>query len=95
MKKILFLLVTFFLYISNAFAHENILTDYIENGIKYFSKKHSKSFDLNIEIKYPKDWKSSEGLRPHVVQKFVSKEKGSVCVLLIDEPPLFNIFCFC
>lgn len=89
MKNFLFIVATFLLSISSAMANENILSNYIDNGIKYFSKEHPKSFDLNVEIKYPSDWQAQEGLRPHVVQKFVS-EKGKgleICLLLIQELP--------
>lgn len=62
-----------------------LLSDYINHGIKYSSKNNSKAFGLNIEIKYPKNWTSEEGLRPHIVQKFTSKE--GYCDLLIQKAP--------
>lgn len=91
MKIFLFIVAIFLLSISPSFANENILSNYIDNGVKYFSKGHPKSFDLNIEIKYPNNWTAQEGLRPHIVQKFVSENgKGTeTCVLLIQKLSMF------
>lgn len=86
MKNILLFIVAFISFISTSFAN-NILSDYNSNGVRYFSKGHVKSFDLNVEIKYPNNWTAKEGLRPHIVQKFVSKDGVGNCVLLIQKLP--------
>ena len=87
MKKIVFYVIALVSFISTSFASDNIVSNYTNNGVKYFSKGHSKSFDLNIEVKYPSDWVAKEGLRPHIVQKFVSDKGDSNCVLIVQELP--------
>lgn len=79
-----------FLTLSVAFSSTNCLgnyelSDYVQNGLKYFSKDHPKSQGLNIEIKYPKNWKKEEGNRPHIVQKFTNKFR--VCMLHVQDFP--------
>lgn len=86
MKKIVFYIIAFIFFISTSFA-DNIVLNYANNGIKYFSNNHPKSYNLNIEIKYPNNWVAQEGLRPHIVQKFISEEGKSNCVLLIQKLP--------
>lgn len=89
MKKFIFYIITFISFISTSFASDNIVSNYINNGVKYFSKGHSKSYDLNIEIKYPSNWMAKEGLRPHIVQKFISEngDGSSNCILIVQELP--------
>lgn len=65
----------------------NILYDYKNNKISYFSKEHPKSFGLNVEIEYPKDWLVAEGKRPHIVQKFIERNHKAECMLLIQKVP--------
>ena len=60
------------------------IAGYTDNGKKFFSKGHPKSFGYNVEIKYPSNWIATEGIRPHVVQNF-KNGKGSICTLIINK----------
>ncbi len=94
-KKFVLLLIGSLLIAFNTIAKEdvintnadNILQNYTKNGLKYFSKGHSKAEGLNIEIKFPSEWQAKEGNRPHIVQKFVSKDDPCTCNLLVKNTP--------
>lgn len=87
MKKFLLVSISFILVSFTSFANDNILADYIDNGVKYFSKDNPKALNLNIEVKYPNDWKAKDGLRPHIVQSFISAHGDglNICTLLVDR----------
>ncbi|MDD5327841.1 MAG: hypothetical protein PHY02_08520 [Phycisphaerae bacterium] len=59
---------------------------------KYSTKGHPKANGLNISIEYPSNWKSSEGERPHIIQKFTSDASDGLvrmCIIAIKEQPSF------
>lgn len=50
----------------------------------YSTKGHSKARGVNIEAKLPLSWKQKEGNRPHIVQKFISKNgEGEEMILIM------------
>ena len=44
---------------------------YADQWIKYDTRGHPKSMGLWITVSHPASWRSKEGERPHIVQKFV------------------------
>ncbi|MFY9232889.1 MAG: hypothetical protein WAO58_00330 [Fimbriimonadaceae bacterium] len=52
----------------------------------YSTKGHSKAKGAIVSIKYPASWKASEGERPNIVQKLISKNgKGLEMVIIIAK----------
>jgi hypothetical protein len=50
----------------------------------FSTKDHPKSKDLTFEIKYPKDWLSSEGNRPAILRKFHSEGGKGFLMLILN-----------
>ena len=56
----------------------------------YKTKGHPKAKGLELSINYPVSWSADEGLRPHVVQKFISENgKGlEMFLIMVKNLPL-------
>lgn len=85
MHYLLRVLIIMVVTISNSFASDIVINDYISNGKKYISTNHPKSLGINLEIKYPSDWVAEEGNRPHIVQKFIDKKQNRTCLIFIQQ----------
>lgn len=62
----------------------------VEKWIRYSIKSHPKSEGLDISIEYPQSWRSEEGIRPHIVQKFTGNSTAGIslsCILLVRKLP--------
>lgn len=97
----LFKKTTIFLFIlgmasSFAFAQHDDVREYTSgNKTKYFSKDHPKAKNVNISIEYPSSWKSAEGERPNIVQKFSGDSSDGitkmVLIIIKDTPMVLSL----
>jgi len=58
--------------------------------VEYNMKSHTKAHGLDISIKYPESWRAKEGIRPHIVQKFIGESVGDIlpsCMLFVRKLP--------
>ncbi len=94
MKKLFLSTLLSLSFISMSFANDSLLENYKANGLKYFSKGHPKSFDLNVEIKYPNDWYVTEGESLDNIQNFTSPEDFSRCYFRIFDMPELHSYSF-
>lgn len=46
---------------------------------------HAKANGVNLTLKYPSDWGRHEGERPHIVQKFISKDERAYAIILVQD----------
>ena len=64
----------------------NSLNQFIIGKTKSFSSYGlAKAQGLNLNIKYPASWKSVEGERPYIVQKFVPESGYVMAMLLVNK----------
>lgn len=65
------------------------------NKTKYFTKDHLKAKGINISIEYPSSWKSAEGERPNIVQKFSGDSSDGitkmVLIIIKDTPKVLSL----
>lgn len=86
MKKIFQLITTIIILANNCFGQSSDL----DNSLKYICTG-DKCLGLEFSFKYPKNWKSLETDRPHVVAKIFSENgKGleGLVVTVISDPEL-------
>jgi hypothetical protein len=51
----------------------------------YNSRGHPNANGLEIRLMYPADWEAAEGIRPHIVQRFVRRHVGDNCALEVHD----------
>lgn len=58
--------------------------------ITFNTEGHPKAKGVNLTLAYPKSWRADEGLRPNIVQKFVSEGGRGLEIMMIitKELPL-------
>jgi hypothetical protein len=57
---------------------------------EYRTAGHKKAQGLDVSLKYPSSWRSEEGIRPHIVQKFTGKSVSGItpsCMIIVQELP--------
>lgn len=64
------------------------------NVTRFTTKGHKKAGTLELSFKYPSNWATSEGERPHIVQKFKGTGNGvifpQIIVQINDFPAIFS-----
>lgn len=91
-KQLALLLCTIIVLVSKLALCQNNDTDAFLSGhkIQFSTKGHPKAKGLNISVEYPSHWRSEEGERPNVVQKFIGDASdgfGRICIIMIKEQP--------
>lgn len=80
---------------SFAYAQQDDYREYASgNKAKYFTKDHPKAKNVNISIEYPSSWKSAEGERPNIVQKFSGDPSDGITkmalIIIKDTPKILS-----
>lgn len=72
-------------YILSVKYHQNPASELIDGYEQRFSSEgHAKSEGVKLKLRLPKSWKAKEGERPHIVQKWVSKNGTGTEMILLD-----------
>lgn len=61
-----------------------------EEQSEYRTAGHAKAQGLDLSLKYPSSWRSEEGIRPHIVQKFTGQAISGItpfCMIIVQELP--------
>ncbi len=76
------------LAIGRIFAAPDVQTIIDGDWTKFSTLKHDKAKGLNIEISYPKGWKSLDVNMPNVVQRFASESGRETATIAVEALPV-------
>ena len=89
-RRIIAVAVTGLFVTLTSYAQTNEVLSFTQNtAIEYSTKGNPKAGGLHITLRYPSSWRTKEGNRPHIVQKFVSAAGSGfeMCALLVVASP--------
>jgi hypothetical protein len=72
--------------IDNKLSKNIHVKNYLNHKVSTFETDGlGKSAGLKMEIKYPQGWLTEDGERPHIIKKFISQDKNTMFMLLINK----------